>query len=238
MVILRPSAIRKMTVTSPSGSLLGVGRDRDLEVALLLVGLLELLGGAVDLDGVVDAPSLSVDLLGEGGGVELLVAGELTMSRTNGRSTTMKVTFTPPSKSSTLSWTSSKKPSAKMARMSSARRVGENGVPALVLTRPRMTASWTRRFPWTARSLTRDLAAGLGGGGAAPPAGAAGRAGGQKKWRERLSPGAHESERPVVPRPSVPPISAPPARAAAPPTCASRKTKFSPSTSSSSRAPS
>src|SRR6185436_4008503 len=41
-----------------------------------------------------------------------------------------------------------------MARMSSASRFGEKGAPTLVPTRPTMTASWIRRFPWTERSLT------------------------------------------------------------------------------------
>ena len=58
------------------GQLLGLGGHHDLEVALLLVRLLELLGGAVDLDGIVDTAQLQVDLLGECGGVELLVAAE------------------------------------------------------------------------------------------------------------------------------------------------------------------
>ena len=58
------------------GQLLGLGCHRDLEVALLLVRLLELLGGAVHLDGIVDTAQLQVDLLGQCGGVELLVAAE------------------------------------------------------------------------------------------------------------------------------------------------------------------
>src|SRR4030095_14581209 len=38
--------------------------------------------------------------------------------------------------------------------MSSARRVGENWLPILVPTRPRITASWTRRVPCTTISRT------------------------------------------------------------------------------------
>src|SRR5215468_1900800 len=75
-------------------------------------------------------------------------------SRTKGRSVTTKVSFTPPSKSSTLACTSSKKPREKMARMSSARRAGTKGPPTLADTRPRITASWTRRLPCTASSFT------------------------------------------------------------------------------------
>src|SRR5712692_8071700 len=56
--------------------LLGVGRDSDLEIALFLVILLELLGRARDGDRVVDAAQLEVDLLLQGRGVELLVPGE------------------------------------------------------------------------------------------------------------------------------------------------------------------
>src|SRR5712692_489985 len=89
------------------------------------------------------------------------------MSRTKGRSVTTKVSFTPPSKSSIFAWTSSKNPSAKIARMSSARRAGTKGLPTLAEARPRMTASWTRRLPWTVTSLTMIGAV----GGAWPNAG-------------------------------------------------------------------
>src|SRR4029453_13146307 len=41
-----------------------------------------------------------------------------------------------------------------MARMSSASRVGETWPPILVPARPRMTASWIRRLPWTTTSFT------------------------------------------------------------------------------------
>ena len=78
------------------------------------------------------------------------------------------ISLTPPSKSSVLSWTSSKNPSEKTLRMSSARRVGTKGVPTLAVTRPRITASWTRRFPWTAMSLMMIWRAGdccVSGGG-------------------------------------------------------------------------
>ena len=60
----------------PVGEPLHVGGDGDLEVALLLVVVLELLRRAVDVDGVVDAAELEVDLLLERRGVKLLVAGE------------------------------------------------------------------------------------------------------------------------------------------------------------------
>src|SRR5215468_634121 len=86
-------------------------------------------------------------------------------SRTKGRSVTTKVSFTPPSKSSTLACTSSKKPRAKIARMSSASRDGTKGPPTLAETRPRMTASWTRRLPDTASSLTTISLVGEGRAG-------------------------------------------------------------------------
>src|SRR4030095_16722191 len=83
-------------------------------------------------------------------------------SRTNGRSVTTKVTFTPPSKSSTLSWTSSKKPRLKIARRSSEAWDGLKGAPTAERIRPRMTGSCTRRLPSTAPSRSR-----IGRGGAA-----------------------------------------------------------------------
>ena len=76
MVIRRPSAILKVTVTSPSAQLLDLRGDADLEVALRLVEVLELVGGAVDLDRVVHGAQLEVDLLEQGGRVLLLVARE------------------------------------------------------------------------------------------------------------------------------------------------------------------
>ena len=76
IVILRPSAILNDHRHVAIGQLLGLGCHHDLEVAFLLVRLLELLGGAVDLDGIVDTAQLQVDLLGQCGGVELLVAAE------------------------------------------------------------------------------------------------------------------------------------------------------------------
>src|ERR1700675_2007353 len=93
------------------------------------------------------------------------------MSRTKGRSVTTKISLTPPSKSSTLACTSSKKPSEKTERISSASRAGTKGPPTLAETRPRMTASWTRRLPWTARSLTMICAPGEGAEGVCPSAG-------------------------------------------------------------------
>src|SRR5207245_3350429 len=59
------------------GELLDPRRDLDLEVALLLVLLLEPLRGLLDLDRVVDAPELQLGLLQERARVELLVADEL-----------------------------------------------------------------------------------------------------------------------------------------------------------------
>src|SRR4029450_6135346 len=73
-----------------------------------------------------------------------------------------------------------------MARMSSASRLGENGPPTLVTTRPRITASWTRRFPWMERSLTMICRPGSGGVCAA--AGGAGRGGGAKKMERKILP--------------------------------------------------
>src|SRR3989440_5527882 len=89
-------------------------------------------------------------------------------SRTNGRSSTTKVTFTPPSKSSTLSWTSSKNPRLKIERRSSEAWEGLKGSPTAERTRFRMTASWTRRFPSMVSSLIR-----IGGGAGAPGRGCA-----------------------------------------------------------------
>src|SRR5438128_5915835 len=77
------------------------------------------------------------------------------MSRMKGRSVTTNVTLTPPSKSSTRICTSSKNPSAKMARTSCVRNVGLNGAPIFVWTAPSTTASCTRRVPSTTSSLTR-----------------------------------------------------------------------------------
>src|SRR5207244_103429 len=69
---------------------------------------------------------------------------------------TVKMTFTSPSPNSpTLSWTSSKKPSAKVERTSSVICPGLKAPPRLDFTRPRMTASWTRRLPSTVSSLMR-----------------------------------------------------------------------------------
>src|SRR5262249_3288798 len=76
------------------------------------------------------------------------------MSRTKGRSITTNVTFTPPSKSSTFICTSSKNPRPKIARTSSDSCDGLKKLPGFVWTRPRMTASWTRRLPSTVMSLT------------------------------------------------------------------------------------
>ncbi len=58
------------------GQLLDVGGHRHLEVALLLVGLFELLRGPIDVDGIVDTAEPQVDLLGQRGRVELFVAAE------------------------------------------------------------------------------------------------------------------------------------------------------------------
>src|SRR5262249_31352836 len=55
---------------------LHVRRDADLEVPFLLVVLFELLGGAIDVDGIVDAAELQVDLLLQRVRVDLLVADE------------------------------------------------------------------------------------------------------------------------------------------------------------------
>src|SRR5262245_48610553 len=77
------------------------------------------------------------------------------MSRTKGRSITTNVTLTPPSKSSTFICTSSKNPRPKIARTSSESCEGLKKVPGFVWTRPKMTASWTRRLPSTVMSLTR-----------------------------------------------------------------------------------
>src|SRR6266478_8483670 len=60
----------------PVGELLGLGGDADLEVAILLVVLLELVGALVNLHRVVDASQLELDLLLQGGRVLLLVPGE------------------------------------------------------------------------------------------------------------------------------------------------------------------
>ncbi len=51
-------------------------RHADLEVALLLVGFLQLLGGPCHLDGVVHGAELEADLLLEGCGIEALVTAE------------------------------------------------------------------------------------------------------------------------------------------------------------------
>ena len=82
-------------------------------------------------------------------------------SRRSGRSTTAKITRTPPSNSSVRTWTSSKNPSPKMERTSSRSAAGESGSPILVCTRFRMAGAWIRRFPSTRMSRT----VGMGGGG-------------------------------------------------------------------------
>jgi hypothetical protein len=61
----------------PVGQLDHIGTDAHLEVALLLVGLLQLLGRPRHLDGVVHTAELHVDLLLQGGGVEALVPREV-----------------------------------------------------------------------------------------------------------------------------------------------------------------
>src|SRR6266545_5021781 len=134
IVILRPSAMRNVTLTSPSG--------------------------------LYTAPSLKSIVSWSSAASRRLLPAKV-MSRTKGRSVTTKVSLTPPSKSSIFAWTSSKNPSAKIARISSARRAGTKGPPTLAEARPRITASWTRRLPCTARSLTMICPA----GGAWPRAG-------------------------------------------------------------------
>ena len=57
--------------------LLDLGGDLRLEVALFLVVLAELLASPLDVDGVIDAAELEVDLLQQGVGADLLVAGEV-----------------------------------------------------------------------------------------------------------------------------------------------------------------
>ena len=91
------------------GELLHLGGDLDLEVALVLVVVLQLLLGSLHLHRVVDAAQLEVDLVLQRRWSSCLLPTNST-SRTKGRSTTTNVTLTPPSKSSTASWTSSKKP--------------------------------------------------------------------------------------------------------------------------------
>ena len=240
MVILRPSAILKVTVTSPSGELLDLGGDPDLEVALLLVGLLELLGGAVDLDGIVDGAQLEVDLLGQGGRVELLVAAEEDVAHEGPLDhhegeldAALEVLDLEPAR----------------RRRSRARRwpgcprrggMATNGAPILA----RDTAQ-DDRFLDPAVTLDRDLLdddrRGLGGRGWEPGVCAAAtpatRTAGQKKWRERISPGAHEMG--VTLRlcsAYACQCSASASRGSA--IWISRKTKFSPSASTSIRAPS
>src|SRR5215470_7974503 len=61
----------------PVGELGDVGRDARLEVALLLIELLQLFGRPRHLDGVVDRAELEIHLLLELGGVQALVAGEV-----------------------------------------------------------------------------------------------------------------------------------------------------------------
>src|SRR5207244_1907407 len=59
------------------GKRLGLGRDLDLEVAFLLVVILELFSRALDVDGVVDTAKLEVDLVTERVVADPAVPGEL-----------------------------------------------------------------------------------------------------------------------------------------------------------------
>ena len=87
-----------------------------------------------------------------------------------------------------------------------------------------MTASWTRRLPWTAISLTRIGRVRGSGGGLRERRRRSRRSRAKKMERAHLPRRGHQATRAS----SGPAFSVPPARAAAPTTWISRKTKFCP----------